>query len=459
MGRDATRDPASAGAVGAARPTPGGRSVAPRGRVAALALGLGLAVLLAACGGSGGATTAGETAPSGASGEVEGDDSAAYGPAEAPQGGGELVEKVDRSDPGDRSDRGTPGPSGAGAHRVEEPGPVKRPLWPDDLLIYSQESLPDGAAEKIAGMEGVVAVEQLSMSNVAVEDRVITVAAVDPASYRRFTPSSSAQLQEVWERVAGGELAINPRLGKRLQGEKGYITLGNDEGAPRVHIGAYARQSLRVDAVVNPTWADDLGMTEGNALLVSTFKTAPQVVRGPIQKLLGDKASVQILGPDLDTSVQQTAVLTGGSVATAVGSFGYQVLGGGRVQPDSSWVSANIRTEEVPILGTVTCHRAMLNQLRAALTEVARRGLADRIHPEEYAGCYYPRFIAGTTQLSLHSFGIALDMNVPGNQRGTAGEFDRTVVSIFKRWGFAWGGDWGYTDPMHFELARLVEAG
>ena len=75
-------------------------------------------------------------------------------------------------------------------------------------------------------------------------------------------------------------------------------------------------------------------------------------------------------------------------------------------------------------------------QLRAALTEIQQRGLADEIHVDEYAGCFYPRFIAGTQQLSLHSFGIAFDVNVPGNQRGTVGEIDRDVVDIFKKWSF-----------------------
>ena len=47
---------------------------------------------------------------------------------------------------------------------------------------------------------------------------------------------------------------------------------------------------------------------------------------------------------------------------------------------------------------------------------------------------------------------------MPGNQRGTSGQMDRTVVSIFEKWGFQWGGDWNYTDPMHFELHRIVAA-
>jgi hypothetical protein len=153
-------------------------------------------------------------------------------------------------------------------------------------------------------------------------------------------------------------------------------------------------------------------------------------------------------------------LVEGGSLAAAVGTFSYRWFDDGTVRPDPAWVAANIRTESVPILGAVTGHRVMLPQLRGALREVVARGLADKIHPGEFGGCYVPRFIAHDPSkgLSLHTWGIAVDINVPGNQRGTVGEIDRQVVGIFKRWGFAWGGDWSYTDPMHFELARVVKA-
>ena len=149
---------------------------------------------------------------------------------------------------------------------------------------------------------------------------------------------------------------------------------------------------------------------------------------------------------------------TGGSLAEAVGTFSYRWFGDGSVAPDPAWVAANIRTESVPILGSVTGHKVLFPQLRGALREVAARGLADEIHPEEYGGCYVPRFIGRdpSNGLSLHTWGIAVDLNVPGNQRGVPGEIDRDVVAIFKKWGFAWGGDWSWTDPMHFELAALV---
>ena len=44
----------------------------------------------------------------------------------------------------------------------------------------------------------------------------------------------------------------------------------------------------------------------------------------------------------------------------------------------------------------------------------------------------------------------------PSNGRGTTGTMDPAVVEIFKRWGFRWGGDWSYTDPMHFELGAVL---
>ncbi len=54
-----------------------------------------------------------------------------------------------------------------------------------------------------------------------IENQALTIAAVDSATYRRFTPADSAQAQDVWDRVAGGELAIPEGLAKRLQDKDG----------------------------------------------------------------------------------------------------------------------------------------------------------------------------------------------------------------------------------------------
>lgn len=344
-----------------------------------------------------------------------------------------------------------------GTHAVDPPGRRAGTLVGPDLRVYATRPLSDEIVERIRRNRRVERVERISLGDFGVQNGVITVAAVDPATYRNYTPYASAELQEAWDRVAGGELAIGKSLGRRLQDKEGYLRLGNDKDAAELHIGAFAPQVPQVDAVVNQKWGKDLGIEPGNALLVHTGIQSPREVRKELVELVGDNASVTVLGPDLDPGATQTAVLAGGSVAEAVGTFRYTVLGGGRIAPDRAWVAANIHSDQVPVLGTVACHRAVLPQLRAALSEVVAAGLAKEIHRDEYAGCYYPRFIKGTQQLSLHSFGIALDLNVPGNHRGTEGEMSRAVVAIFQRWGFSWGGDWAYTDPMHFEMNALVD--
>jgi hypothetical protein len=228
-----------------------------------------------------------------------------------------------------------------------------------------------------------------------------------------------------------------------------------------VHVGTRADQLPQVDVVLNEKWGAALDMTPGNAVLISTRLTDPAKVRPEVQDVVGKGVSVQrldiaaALGLDTSASIQ-TALLTGGSVGAVVGTFTSTVLDGGRIAPDPAWVSSHITTEEVPILGQMTCNKAIFPQLRAALTEIQRQGLAAEIHPDEYAGCYNPRFIAGSTTLSNHAFGLAFDLNVPGNRRGTVGEIDRGIVAIFERWGFGWGGRWSWTDPMHFELNALV---
>ncbi|PUA83015.1 M15 family metallopeptidase [Nocardioides currus] len=353
------------------------------------------------------------------------------------------------------------GPAAADSeHAVDPPGPREGALVYADLMIKAEEALDPDVVERIEGLKSVQRSLVLSLGNVGIENRVISIGAVDASTYRNFTVAASAELQEQWDRVAGGEVALAKGLARQVQDKQGYVKLGNDDDAPSLHIGAYAPQVPQIDAVVNEKWGEDIGIPSDNAMLVNTGINSPRAVLKDLQEIVGDDTSVSILGPDLDPGAQQTAVLTGGSVASAVGTFRYTVLGGGRIAPEQSWVAANIRTEQVPILGNVTCHRVVFPQLRAALLEIQSTGnLAQEIHPGEYAGCYYPRYIAGTQQLSLHSFGIALDLNVPGNQRGTVGEMNRAVVAIFKKWGFAWGGDWGYTDPMHFEMNAIKRPG
>lgn len=352
-----------------------------------------------------------------------------------------------------------PVPGVAPAAAVPAPPPFRGGVRSADVVVVGSTTLPASLRRRIATTPGVGATASLAMASAPVGGRMVTLGAVDPATYRGFTPSVTARADAVWQRVADGDLAVSPALaaqtGLPLGGQ---IVLGNAGGALTLRIGAEASMAPGIDAVLNHVRGRQLGMPPDNAVLVSVRGEDLAEVAQLLRARVGSRATVSLLGEALPRQGEQTAFLTGGSVAEAVGSFSYRYRADGSVEPDPTWVAANLRTEQVPILGTVTCHRVMLPQLRGALEDVVTAGLAGSIDAGDFGGCYAPRFIDHDPSqgLSLHTWGIAVDLNVQGNLRGTSGELDRRVVDIFKRWGFAWGGDWAYTDPMHFELAGLV---
>lgn len=92
-------------------------------------------------------------------------------------------------------------------------------------------------------------------------------------------------------------------------------------------------------------------------------------------------------------------------------------------------------------------------------------------HPEfaEYlkrpGGTFNWRNISGTDNLSSHSFGIALDINVSHSNYWQwdckchdehaslryKNKIPEKLVRIFEKYGFIWGGRWKHYDTMHFE--------
>lgn len=78
------------------------------------------------------------------------------------------------------------------------------------------------------------------------------------------------------------------------------------------------------------------------------------------------------------------------------------------------------------------------------------------------AGTFYWRTISGTQRLSMHSFGIAIDINVnysnywkwdspTGENLTYKNKIPMEIVLIFEKHGFIWGGKWFHYDTMHFE--------
>ena len=143
-------------------------------------------------------------------------------------------------------------------------------------------------------------------------------------------------------------------------------------------------------------------------------------------------------------------------IKQSFGEFAARPLPDGTIAVERPWERRNIVTATVPLLPPVTCHRALLPQLRGALRELIARGLGHTVDGAQFAGCYTPRFIDRDPdgRLSHHSWGIAVDLNAGENTFGGDSRQNDELVEVMTSWGFTWGGGWLVPDPMHFEWLR-----
>ena len=106
------------------------------------------------------------------------------------------------------------------------------------------------------------------------------------------------------------------------------------------------------------------------------------------------------------------------------------------------------------LIGTVSCHRALVPALTGALKEVADRGLGFRIDRAGFRGCAKARLIAPGSGLSRHAWGAAVDLNFGNGPQGRINARDPRLVAIMARWGFTSGHTWLVPDAGHFEYFR-----
>lgn len=101
----------------------------------------------------------------------------------------------------------------------------------------------------------------------------------------------------------------------------------------------------------------------------------------------------------------------------------------------------------------IYCNKDMVGPLTQAFRNINDRGLADQV--KTYDGCFNIRNKRGASSASLHSWGIAIDINAAWNGFGKTPTMSAELVKCFTDAGFDWGGVWKKPDGMHFQLSKL----
>lgn len=97
------------------------------------------------------------------------------------------------------------------------------------------------------------------------------------------------------------------------------------------------------------------------------------------------------------------------------------------------------------------CNRMMISPLSKAFKALIDTGAVKEL--KTWDGCFNIRNKRNGGTPSLHSWGIAIDINAAWNRMGQTPTMPESVVKCFKDAGFDWGGDWGNPDGMHFQLS------
>ncbi len=354
--------------------------------------------------------------------------------------------------------------------------PATTPEAPQTFLAWTPGGLPAGFRRAVGSLPGmgrtvVVASDNAwmdrsySAQGEVVDDppagyRIpLEVAAVNAREYAPFLPPADRSVIVALadgQGVLGESSARLRRLGPGAVLRFGHVRVTIAAVLPDELVGA---QELMVSRRVGR----EIGVHRDRyALLQPSGHPTDRQLTKELRTILPAGVGVRVRAPGETPYFRQgDAVLPPVQIKLLFGEFAAKPDPGhsGYLLIDPAWRRTHIATEHVPILGTVTCNVALFRQIGGVMRELRADGLASTIH--SYSGCYSSRYTNRdpSQSISHHTWGIALDINVPENPYGGTPHQDPRLVAVFEKWGFIWGGTFLTPDGMHFEYRRPPSQG
>ena len=101
----------------------------------------------------------------------------------------------------------------------------------------------------------------------------------------------------------------------------------------------------------------------------------------------------------------------------------------------------------------IYCNKDLVGPLSKAFKALITTGHVKEL--KTWDGCFNIRKKRGLTTMSLHSWGIAVDVNAFENGLNQTPKLSAGFVKCFTDNGFDWGGTWTRKDGMHFQLKSI----
>ena len=326
----------------------------------------------------------------------------------------------------------------------------------DDGLATTAASLPAARATSVVrggvvdlvgsrDMEGRV-VDGLDAGWVIPLDAV----AIAPADHAAFVPLA--------DRATVAELGAGEALLGRTSAELRRLSPGDVidlAGGQSVVVAGVVEDATigGAELAVDLATGERIGLDRPRYVLVA-YDGDRSAVEDALRSALAPGVSVRFRGPGETPFLRHgDAVLAQAQIKARFGEFSLRRRAGARAfDQDPRWQAEYIVTQDVPILGRVTCHRAIVPALVGALREIENAGLGGLVDQVSYDGCWNPRLVQPGAGVSRHAWGVAFDLGFSSNPTGFESVQDPRIVEVFRRWGFTSGDGWLVPDAGHFEF-------
>ena len=272
-------------------------------------------------------------------------------------------------------------------------------------------------------------------------------------------------------RATGGDaMAAVVAEGKLVVGETSAQIRGAQVGDVftlrdiRFRMRTFIVGAIVADEFVN--WGDILMSTETAAKLgtMSIARIAITGIESPGVVLAGLRLRGVTIGTTYRLRTSWDRENPDGTLGTSttkklLGEFAYKPTKGRSMMVSANWTAGNIvwRNKYTDIGLVNSCHKVVAVAIQGALTEIKKAGLKKYVNlrnSNRYGGCFVGRYnrMSGTFgSPSRHAWGMALDINTVTNAQRRVPLMNCKIVHIFRKWGFAWGGNFWPADGMHFE--------
>lgn len=172
------------------------------------------------------------------------------------------------------------------------------------LLVTQERPFTAAQVQAVRGLKGVSEIASIGYKQLPMYDRTLATAAVDPATFRRFTYPDTADSQPLWAAVRDGAGLISHEAGTR---DHLPLEASMPVGWGTVRLAGLATTVPGIDLTISVQKGQSLGVPFGNGIVVAVGGD-PRRIRKVLGERLGPAALIrQIL--DAPTAASGGSVL------------------------------------------------------------------------------------------------------------------------------------------------------